>query len=51
MLAGPFCTLMLAELGARVLKVENPAGGDDARQFEPFVGGRSAYFASLNRGT
>jgi CoA:oxalate CoA-transferase len=49
-LAGPFCTLMLAELGARVIKVENPAGGDDARHFEPFAGGQSAYFASLNRG-
>ena len=49
-LAGPFCTMMLAELGARVIKVENPAGGDDARRFEPFIDGRSAYFASLNRG-
>ena len=49
-LAGPFCTMMLAELGARVIKVENPAGGDDARRFEPFVAGRSAYFLSLNRG-
>jgi CoA:oxalate CoA-transferase len=49
-LAGPFCTMMLAELGARVLKVENPGGGDDARHFGPFVGGKSAYFLSLNRG-
>jgi CoA:oxalate CoA-transferase len=49
-LAGPFCTLMLAELGARVIKVENPQGGDDSRRYEPFVEGRSAYFASLNRG-
>jgi CoA:oxalate CoA-transferase len=49
-LAGPFCTMMLAELGARVVKVENPSGGDDARSFSPFVAGRSAYFASLNRG-
>jgi CoA:oxalate CoA-transferase len=49
-LAGPFCTMMLAELGARVLKVENPHGGDDARSFEPFFQGQSAYFASLNRG-
>src|SRR5919198_4379261 len=48
-LAGPFCTLMLAELGARVIKVEPPQG-DDARRYEPFVDGRSAYFASLNRG-
>jgi CoA:oxalate CoA-transferase len=49
-LAGPFCTMMLAELGARVIKVENPAGGDDSRRFEPSVAGRSAYFLSLNRG-
>jgi CoA:oxalate CoA-transferase len=49
-LAGPFCTMMLAELGARVVKVENPQGGDDSRHFEPFHQGRSAYFASLNRG-
>jgi CoA:oxalate CoA-transferase len=49
-LAGPFCTMMLAELGARVVKVENPCGGDEARQFEPFVGDQSAYFLSLNRG-
>lgn len=49
-LAGPFCTMMLAELGARVIKVENPLGGDDARHFEPFFEGTSAYFASLNRG-
>jgi CoA:oxalate CoA-transferase len=49
-LAGPFCTMMLAELGARVIKVENPDGGDDARHFGPFVEERSAYFLSLNRG-
>jgi CoA:oxalate CoA-transferase len=49
-LAGPFCTMMLAELGARVIKVENPQGGDDSRRFEPFFQGQSAYFASLNRG-
>src|SRR5437667_12380339 len=49
-LAGPFCTMMLAELGARIIKVENPNGGDDARHFEPFHNGQSAYFLSLNRG-
>ncbi|MGH7169468.1 MAG: CaiB/BaiF CoA transferase family protein [Gemmataceae bacterium] len=49
-LAGPFCTMMLTEMGARVLKVENPQGGDDSRRFEPFFQGQSAYFASLNRG-
>src|SRR5438876_7328420 len=48
-LAGPFCTMMLAELGARVIKVEHPHGGDDSRSFDPFVDGKSAYFASLNR--
>jgi CoA:oxalate CoA-transferase len=48
-LAGPFCTLMLAELGARVIKVENPHHGDDSRHFDPFVEGKSAYFLSLNR--
>lgn len=49
-LAGPYCTMMLAELGARVIKVENPDGGDDSRHFEPFLHGKSAYFMSLNRG-
>jgi CoA:oxalate CoA-transferase len=49
-LAGPFCTMMLAEQGARVIKVENPHGGDDSRAFDPFIDGKSAYFASLNRG-
>src|SRR5215475_8668006 len=49
-LAGPFCTLILAELGARVIKVENPDGGDDTRQFVPSWQGKSAYFLSLNRG-
>ena len=49
-LAGPFCTLVLADLGARVVKVETPGRGDDARHIGPFVGGRSAYFLSLNRG-
>jgi CoA:oxalate CoA-transferase len=49
-LAGPFCTMLLAELGARVIKVEDPDGGDDSRHFDPFIGGRSAYFLSLNRG-
>src|SRR5689334_16537292 len=48
-LAGPFCTMMLAELGARVIKVEYPDGGDDSRRFDPFIDGKSAYFASLNR--
>src|ERR1700732_794354 len=49
-LAGPYCTLLLAELGARVTKVEVPGTGDDARQYGPFKEGKSTYFASVNRG-
>ena len=49
-LAGPFCTMMLAELGARVIKVEEPKKGDDSRCYAPFHQGQSAYFLSLNRG-
>ena len=48
-LAGPFCTLVLVDLGARVIKVEAPEG-EDARRIGPFIEGRSAYFLSLNRG-
>ncbi|MGO4326002.1 CaiB/BaiF CoA transferase family protein [Cupriavidus sp. 2TAF22] len=48
-LAGPYCTMMLADLGARVIKIENPEGGDDSRHVGPFVDGESAYFASVNR--
>ncbi|MGD9614703.1 MAG: CaiB/BaiF CoA transferase family protein [Alphaproteobacteria bacterium] len=49
-LAGPYCTLLMAELGARVIKVEAPGSGDDARQYGPFKNGKSTYFASVNRG-
>ncbi len=49
-LAGPYATMVLADLGARVIKVEAPETGDDARHFGPFIGGKSAYFMSLNRG-
>jgi CoA:oxalate CoA-transferase len=49
-LAGPYCTMVLADLGARVIKVEQPGTGDDSRAYGPFVDGGSAYFASLNRG-
>ncbi len=48
-LAGPVCTQMLADLGARVIKVEQPGSGDDARAVGPFVDGVSAYFMSVNR--
>ena len=49
-LVGPYCTMMLADLGARVIKVEAPEIGDDSRKFGPFVDDYSAYFMSLNRG-
>src|SRR5215472_14548851 len=49
-LAGPYCTLLLAELGARIIKVETPGTGDDARHYGPFREGRSTYFMSINRG-
>lgn len=48
-LAGPYCTLMLAELGARVIKIEEPGTGDDSRAFAPIIQGRPCYFASVNR--
>lgn len=47
-LAGPFCTMILAQLGAKVIKVEIPGSGDDSRAFGPFAGGKSLYFASIN---
>jgi len=50
-LAGPFCTMILADLGADVVKIERPGSGDDSRHFGPFLpDGLSAYFASVNRG-
>ncbi len=53
-LAGPFCTTALAEMGADVVKIERPGSGDEARRWEPFVGGevdpeKSAYFYTFNR--
>ena len=49
-LVGPYCTMILSDLGARVIKIEAPETGDDSRKFGPFVESYSAYFMSLNRG-
>ncbi|MBV9993164.1 MAG: CoA transferase [Alphaproteobacteria bacterium] len=54
-LAGPYCALLLAELGARVIKVEPPVKGDDSRHYGPYLTAKSGavksgYFASVNRG-
>lgn len=49
-LAGPYCTMLLADLGAEVVKVENPEGGDPSRGNSPFIQGISSYFLSVNRG-
>jgi crotonobetainyl-CoA:carnitine CoA-transferase CaiB-like acyl-CoA transferase len=48
-LAGPFCTMMLADMGADVIKIEMPGKGDDTREFGPFKNGQSMYFANVNR--
>jgi CoA:oxalate CoA-transferase len=48
-LAGPYCTMVLADLGAEVLKIEPSGTGDDSRAFGPFICGESTYFMSLNR--
>jgi CoA:oxalate CoA-transferase len=49
-LAGPFCTMLFADLGARVIKVEQPGTGDDSRAYGPFRDGKSVYFSFVNRG-
>jgi len=49
--SGPFCTMQLADLGAEVVKIEEPGKGDESRRYgPPFQGGESAYFLSINRG-
>ena len=48
-LAGPYCCMMLADMGADVIKIEMPGRGDDARKNAPIVNGESAYFMNLNR--
>jgi len=49
-MSGPFCTAMLADLGAEVIKIEMPGFGEEGRHFAPHVNGESTYFAMLNRG-
>ena len=48
-LAGPYCGMLLADMGATVIKVENPDGGDDSRRLWPFIGEGSAYYVNYNR--
>ena len=49
-LSGPYCTMLLGDMGARVIKIEQPGRGDDTRAWgPPFVGDESAYFLSVNR--
>jgi crotonobetainyl-CoA:carnitine CoA-transferase CaiB-like acyl-CoA transferase len=49
-LAGPFCSMLLADMGADVIKLEVPGRGDDSREFPPFMEGESLYYINLNRG-
>jgi crotonobetainyl-CoA:carnitine CoA-transferase CaiB-like acyl-CoA transferase len=49
-LSGPYCTMILADMGARVIKIEQPGRGDETRAWgPPFVSGESAYFLGINR--
>jgi crotonobetainyl-CoA:carnitine CoA-transferase CaiB-like acyl-CoA transferase len=48
-LAGPFCTMMLGDMGADVIKIEEPELGDESRGWAPFLNGQSTYFLSVNR--
>lgn len=49
-LAGPFCGMMLADMGAEVIKVERPGSGDISREYGPYINERSIYFCQYNRG-
>ena len=49
-LAGPYATMLLSDLGAEVIKIEQPGTGDESRNFGPFKNGFSLYFMSVNRG-
>ncbi|HUV15667.1 MAG TPA: CoA transferase, partial [Pelolinea sp.] len=49
-LAGPTCTMMLANMGAEIIKIERPGCGDDSRAYGPHIDGESVYFMSVNRG-
>jgi len=49
-LSGPYCTMLAADMGARVIKIEHPVRGDDTRAWgPPFLGSESAYYLSINR--
>ena len=48
-LAGPFCTMMLGDMGADVVKIEEPQHGDETRSWTPFWNGESTQFVSFNR--
>ncbi|VBB08326.1 Hypothetical protein LUCI_3670 [Lucifera butyrica] len=48
-LSGPYCTMLMADMGAEIIKIEQPGNGDDSRSFPPFERGISAYYANLNR--
>lgn len=48
-LAGPFCAMMLGDMGAEVIKLEEPGKGDDTRSWPPFLGGEATYFMAVNR--
>ena len=48
-LAGPFCTMLLGDMGADVIKIEEPGAGDDTRGWAPFIDGQSSYFLGVNR--